>query len=188
MNAQIQAIQPEQLKLCAVLDNIRSLYNVGAIFRTADAFGVQHLYLCGMTGRPDDELTHQRIHKTALGAEESVAWSYFEETTDAVKQLKADGYTILALEQTPQAVSVFGGAGISSEVSGSDGLLRGGGGAPERIALVVGHEVYGIAQPVLALADNHIQIPMLGQKESLNVSVAFGIAASWLVHSRPIRL
>lgn len=162
-------------QLVAVLDNIRSLYNVGAIFRTADAFGVDHLYLCGMTGRPDDELTGQRIHKTALGAEESVAWSYIEETTDAIKQLKSDGYTILALEQTPQATSVF------------DYSLQPTHYNLTRLCLVVGHEVYGVSQPVLALADHHIQIPMLGQKESLNVSVAFGIAASWLVYCRLTR-
>lgn len=156
--------------LVAVLDNIRSLYNVGSIFRTADAFGVEHLYLCGMTGRPDDELTSQRIHKTALGAEESVQWSYCEQTSDAISKLKTDGYTILALEQTPQAVNVFGDDSPFTIHHSPD----------ERLALVVGHEVYGVSQSVLALADQHIQIPMLGQKESLNVSVAFGIAISQL--------
>lgn len=162
--------------IVAVLDNIRSLYNVGSIFRTADAFGVEHIYLCGMTGRPDDELTQSRIHKTALGAEESVSWSYFEETTDAIKQLKKDDYIIVALEQTPQALNILDRDGFSFEVTG--GLLEGGAVAP--LALVVGHEVFGVSASVLKLCDQHLQIPMLGQKESLNVSVAFGIAISHL--------
>ncbi len=164
----------------AVLDNIRSLYNVGSMFRTADAFGVEHLYLCGLTGRPDDELTRERLHKTALGAEDSVPWSYTVDTTDAIMQLKTNGYTILALEQTPTAVSLFDcdRDGDTSEVAA--GLFRSERGATNRVALVVGHELYGVAAPVLTLADQHLMIPMLGAKESLNVSVAFGIAASWL--------
>lgn len=158
-----------KVRLVAVLDNIRSLYNVGSIFRTADAFGVRHLYLCGLTGRPDDELTGERIHKTALGAEASVPWSYAKETINAITKLKANGYTVLVLEQTPQAVSVFDNSQLTVHNSHHQGY-----------ALVVGHEVYGVSQPVLALADHHLAIPMRGQKESLNVSVAFGIAVSHL--------
>jgi tRNA G18 (ribose-2'-O)-methylase SpoU len=165
-----------QLHLVAVLDNIRSLYNVGAIFRTADGLGVEHLYLTGMTGRPDDPLTRTRIAKTALGAEESVPWTYIEDPVDAVMQLQTDGYLVLALEQTPTSVDLFSSSSTRNPARGGSS----GGEATSKIALVVGHEVYGVCEPVLAAVDHVVELPMLGSKESFNVSIAFGIAASWL--------
>ena len=150
--------------IVGVLDNIRSLYNVGSIFRTADAFNLKHLYLCGMTGSPGDEQVKQKIAKTALGANETVPWTHYLNTVEAIQKLKQQGLTILALEQTPTAISLFE---YQPEQSTS-------------IALIVGHELYGIHQDVLDLADQHLMIPMLGQKESLNVAVAFGIATAHL--------
>lgn len=155
-----------KIKLVGVLDNIRSLYNVGSMFRTADAFGLKHLYLCGMTGAPNSELQRRRIAKTSLGAEETVPWTKCENALDAVRNLKADGFTVVALEQTPQATSLF-------EFSTSPS---------KKIALIVGHELYGVHADVLAAADHHLMIPMLGSKESLNVAVAFGIATAILRH------
>lgn len=165
-NRETQSISKRR-HIVAVLDNIRSLYNVGSIFRTADALGVTRLYLCGLTGRPDDELNRTRIHKTALGAEETVPWTYVEDVVDVTKQLKQEDFTILALEQTPTALDLFK-TYTSTSVP------------PGRIALIVGHEVYGTSERALRLADQHVQIPMLGTKESLNVSVAFGIAVALL--------
>lgn len=161
---------PRSLRLVAVLDNIRSLYNVGSMFRTADAFGVEHLYLCGMTGDLADPLTKARVHKTALGAEDLVPWSYNDSLSTVVDELKKDGFTIVALEQTPTAQSLFD---RSSSITNHE----------LSIALVLGHELYGVSERALAAADQYVQIPMLGQKESLNVAVAFGIAVSWLRHS-----
>jgi len=138
-----------------MLDNIRSLHNVGAIFRTADAAGVGKLYLCGMTGTPP----RPEIRKAALGAEETVAWEYFKQTHEALDRLKGDGYFIVALESTPasldyrRAVYQF------------------------PLALVVGHEYNGITPEILALCDAVISLPMRGVKISLNVAVAFGVAA-----------
>ncbi len=155
----------EQRPLVAVFDNIRSLYNVGSMFRTADAFALDHLYLCGLTGTPETDPQRSRIAKSALGAEQTVPWSYVKQARDALAQLKNDGFTILALEQTPDSISL----------SSYDSHL-----ASERLALVVGHELFGVSEAALALADHVVHIPMLGSKESLNVTVAFGIAAAWL--------
>ncbi|MBI4032434.1 TrmH family RNA methyltransferase [Candidatus Berkelbacteria bacterium] len=149
-------------RLVVILDSVRSLYNVGSIFRTADAFGVEHLYLAGLTGAPDDALNRQRIHKTALGAEETVPWTKVDSISTLVERLKDERFTIVALEQTPSAQSL-----VSFKPT-------------ERVALVLGHELYGVNEGALACADQSVQIPMLGQKESLNVSVAFGIACAWL--------
>ena len=150
-------------RLVGVLDNIRSLYNVCSMFRTADAFALEHLYLCGMTGAPDDERRRSRITKTSLGAEETVPWTHVERTGEAIAQLKHDGFTIVSLEQTSHAIPL-----TELAVAG------------ERIALVVGHELYGVHADTLSLADHHVMIPMLGAKESLNVAVAFGITTAWL--------
>lgn len=139
----------------AVLDNIRSLHNVGAIFRTADAAGVHKLYLCGMTGSPP----RQEIRKAALGAEETVAWEYYKQTHEALEKLKREGYFIVALESTPQSVD----------------YRRAAYRLP--LALVVGHEFNGIAPEILARCDTIVSLPMRGTKMSLNVAVAFGVAA-----------
>ena len=149
--------------IVGVLDNIRSVYNVGAIFRTADAARLQELLLCGMTARPP----RPDIRKTALGAEETVPWRYFGSASEAVAELKTRGYQIAVLEQTDESVDLW------------EARFR------FPVALVVGHEWHGVSEELLPLADLAVSIPMFGAKTSLNVSVAFGIAAytvlrSWL--------
>jgi tRNA G18 (ribose-2'-O)-methylase SpoU len=139
----------------AVLDNVRSLHNVGAIFRTADAAGVGKLYLCGMSGTPP----RPEIRKAALGAEETVAWEYFKQTHEALEILKKEGYLILALESTPASIDYRRAAYRFP------------------LALVVGHEYNGIAPEILARCAAAVSLPMRGMKISLNVAVAFGIAA-----------
>ncbi len=137
-----------------LLDNVRSLYNVGSIFRTSDAAGVEKIYLCGITGRPP----RAEIHKAALGAERSVPWEYFENPVEIIQQLKAEGYRIIILEHTDQP------------------LLYHQTKYKFPLCLVVGHEVTGVSDEVVALADMAIEIPMFGIKQSLNVAVAYGIA------------
>lgn len=139
----------------ALLENVRSLYNVGAIFRTADGAGVSRIFLTGITGQPP----HREIRKVALGAEESVPWEYHREATAVIRQLRAEEVKIVVLETTGAAV-------LFNEVRYEFPLC-----------LVVGNEYHGISEETLALADMHIRIPMRGSKVSLNVSVAFGIAA-----------
>jgi tRNA G18 (ribose-2'-O)-methylase SpoU len=139
----------------ALLHNIRSLHNVGSMFRTADGAGIERLYLCGETGIPP----RAEISKTALGAEEAVPWEYWMEAGECVAQLKKEGFRIVALELAPNSVDYR-----KFQVQGP-------------ICLVVGSEVRGLPPALLALCDDCIQIPMRGIKESLNVSVAFGIAA-----------
>jgi len=141
--------------IVGVLDNIRSVYNVGAIFRTADAVRLQELVLCGMTARPP----RPDIRKTALGAEETVPWRYFESAEEAVRVLKKQGFQIALLEQTDESVDLWEAR------------------FDFPLALVVGHEWHGVSEEVLPLADLAVSIPMFGAKTSLNVSVAFGIAA-----------
>jgi tRNA G18 (ribose-2'-O)-methylase SpoU len=144
-----------QFQFVAVLDNVRSLHNVGSIFRTADGAGVGKLYLCGMTGAPP----RPEIRKAALGAEETVAWEYFKHTHDALAKLRQEGYYLLALEKTATSVNYRRAA------------------YPFPLALVVGHEYNGIAPETLDHCDGAISLPMRGTKISLNVAVAFGIAA-----------
>lgn len=141
-------------QLVLILDNIRSRENVGSIFRSADAFGVGKIYLCGITPIPP----HDKISKSALGADEFVSWEYFKRTIDAVKRLKKDGIKIIALEQSKKSINI----GKLNQAS--------------RVALIVGNEVSGVSAGVLKLCDQIIEIPMYGKKESLNVSVATGIA------------
>jgi len=138
-----------------VLDNVRSLNNVGSIFRTADAFIVEAVYLCGITARPP----HRDIHKTALGATESVEWRYFESTADAVRELKAKGYAIVSVEQADEAVS-------------PDRFTVEAG---KKYALVFGHEIKGVSEEVVRLSDACIEIPQYGTKHSFNVAVSAGI-------------
>lgn len=142
-----------QLPVCALLENVRSLYNVGAFFRTADAVGLGKLYLAGITGSPPDRM----ISKTALGAEETVAW---ERTSDAVTTLTAlreSGHEIAAIETSVHAVDVF------------DWQPR------FPVCVIFGHETDGLSPAVAALADTHVRIPMLGIKHSLNVATAAGV-------------
>ena len=139
-----------------VLDNIRSLNNVGSVFRTADAFLVSRLMLCGITATPPNN----EIHKTALGAEDSVEWQYFESTIECVNALKALGYTICCLEQVKNSVALQ-----DFEVE-----------KDKKYAIVLGNEVNGVEQEVVNISDVCIEIPQCGTKHSLNVSVSGGIA------------
>lgn len=145
-----------RLPLVALVDNVRSLWNIGSIFRTADACGVRELVLTGISGCPP----RPEISKTALGAEEAVAWSYSADPLRALERLRGEGYTAVALETSPQAVPL-------AEMRW-----------PERTCLVVGNEVAGVGPPLLEACELHTSIPMYGVKNSLNVAVAFGIAAS----------
>ena len=137
-----------------LLDNIRSLYNVGSIFRTSDAAGIEKIYLCGITGRPP----RAEIHKAALGAETVVPWEYQEDSLAVIKKLKASGYRIVVLEHTDSGKDYS-----TAEYSFP-------------LCLVIGHEITGISDAVVAEADAAIEIPMAGMKQSLNVAVAYGIA------------
>ena len=148
--------QAEKLPLVVVLDNVRSLHNVGSVFRTSDAFRIEKLYLTGITARPP----HREIQKTALGATESVDWSYEKEIKLLVENLKSDGYLICALEQA--------GGSVQIDDFQWDGK--------QKLVLVVGNEVDGISDEILPLIDTCLEIPQFGTKHSFNVSVACGIA------------
>nr|WP_091696252.1 RNA methyltransferase [Algoriphagus locisalis] len=139
-----------------VLDNVRSLNNVGSAFRTGDAFGVEKIYLCGITGTPP----HRDIQKTALGATESVEWEYCLNTMIAMDKLKAEDYQICALEQVERSV-------LLNKFTPEKG---------EKYALVFGNEVFGVEEEVLNACDAVLEIPQLGTKHSLNISVSLGIA------------
>mgnify|MGYP001826700562 FL=1 len=145
----------EKVPFTVVLDNVRSLHNIGSVFRTADAFRLEAVYLCGITATPP----HREIHKTALGATESVAWEYREETTEAIAELKEKGYLIYSVEQTEGAL-LLDQVNISAE---------------QKYALVFGHEIRGVDQQVVDMSDQCIEIPQYGTKHSLNISVAAGI-------------
>ncbi len=145
----------EKIPLVVVLDNIRSQHNIGAVFRTADAFRVEKIFLCGITATPPN----REIHKSALGATESVDWEYTEKTVDAIQILKSQNYSIFALEQTQNSISLFD----LSEL-------------PTPVALVLGNEVEGVSEEVIPLIDGALEIPQFGTKHSLNVSVSAGIA------------
>jgi 23S rRNA (guanosine2251-2'-O)-methyltransferase len=145
----------EKLPLIIVLDNVRSQNNVGSIFRTADAFLVESIYLCGITAKPP----HREIQKTALGATESVAWKYFPRTIDAVCDLKERGYKIIGIEQTEGSVEL------------QDMKIE----KKEKYALVFGHEVNGVDQDVLNLCDHCAEIPQFGTKHSFNIAISVGI-------------
>lgn len=150
-----------KLPVVIVLDNIRSHNNIGSVFRTADAFLVEAIYLCGITACPP----HRDIHKTALGATETVTWKYFENSVDAVKELQSNGFTVFAVEQVEGAVSL-------DRLSFESGM---------KIALVFGHEINGVGQEVVNLSDFCIEIPQFGTKHSLNVAVSVGIVV-WHIH------
>ena len=168
--------EAEKLPLVVVLDNVRSQHNVGAVFRTADAFLLESLYLCGITPKPDTLSTNNDLHKTALGAEQTVSWQAFAETMEAVKTLQNRGYKVYAVEQAHHSITleqaaqeITGDAGVSPAVGQSLSLCTNG------IAIVLGHEVFGVAQEVVDACDGCIEIPQYGTKHSLNVSVTAGI-------------
>jgi len=161
--------QAEKLPLTVVLDDVRSMYNVGSLFRTADAFRVAELCLCGITCQPPSV----EIHKTALGAEDSVAWRYFPTAAEAVATLQREGNTVFAVEQ----------------VEHSTKLQRFSPDETAKYAVVVGNEVKGVHQEVVDLCDGCLEIPQFGTKHSMNVSVAAGIViykfAESLLLNRP---
>lgn len=145
----------------ALLDNIRSTYNVGAMFRTADGSGLSHLHLCGITPTP----ANRKVGKTALGAEETVPWTYHRNALEAALASKEQGTQVWALESSPQAESLFT---LGKFLPGLPLLL------------VVGNEITGVDPGILEICDKIIAIPMQGQKSSLNVAIAFGVAAYYL--------
>lgn len=151
--------QKTDSKKYLILENIRSVYNVGAIFRTADAIGIDKIFLVGYTPAPIDRFGRARadVHKAALGAEESVAWEQVADASVLIENLKAEGYQIVALEQGKKSADY-------KKIKLSD-----------KTAIVVGNEVDGVSKEVLKLSDILAEIPMIGKKESLNVSVAVGI-------------
>jgi tRNA G18 (ribose-2'-O)-methylase SpoU len=156
------------MKLVVIAHDIRSVHNVGSIFRTADAAGVEKIYLCGITPAPLDRFKEVRpdFAKVALGAEEYIPWESAKTTADVIKRLKKDGYEIFALEQSKRSVPYY-------EAARSMRLAR----ADVRVAIILGNEVKGLPPAILRTADKILEIPMMGKKESLNVAVAFGIVA-----------
>ncbi len=147
--------EAEKNPVVVVLDNVRSVLNVGSVFRTSDAFRVQEVHLCGVTATPPGK----EMNKTALGATESVEWHYFENTTDSLKKLKSEGFLLLALEQTEGSIPLhnFDFTDI-------------------KVALIFGNEVKGVSSDALKLCDASLEIPQFGTKHSLNISVSAGIA------------
>ena len=166
-NAELDRLSEEQFKqsnkhsIILILDQVRSMQNVGAIFRSADAFLLQHIFLCGITATPP----HRDILKTALGATETVSWSYCETTEEAIEQAKKNGFKIAAVEQVEQAKSL-------ETVHWQNG---------DKLALVFGHEVKGVQQSIVNSADYCIEIPQWGSKHSFNISVSVGIVLWQLI-------
>jgi tRNA G18 (ribose-2'-O)-methylase SpoU len=161
LNAELNRFTPDQyhqsdkIPVVVVLDNIRSHLNVGSVFRTADAFAIQGICLCGITGTPP----HRDIFKTALGATETVHWQYFEHTLDAIHSLRSKGCQIVSVEQAIEAVML------------QDFTVN----RIQPIAMVFGNEVDGVAQEVVSASDKVIEIPQYGTKHSLNIAVAAGV-------------
>ena len=145
----------EKLPLTVVVDNVRSLHNVGSVFRTSDAYRVQSIFLCGVTATPPSA----EIHKTALGAEDSVAWQYFKDTREAVQLLHDEGYIVLSVEQV-QGSTMLQDLKLDKE---------------KKYAVILGNEVKGVQQEVVDMSDGCIELPQYGTKHSLNVSVTAGI-------------
>jgi 23S rRNA (guanosine2251-2'-O)-methyltransferase len=145
----------QKAPIIIVLDNVRSQSNVGSVFRTADAFLVEAIYLCGITARPP----HREIQKTALGATESVEWRYFQTTVEAVRELKNNGYVIIAVEQAEGAIEL-------QYIIAEPG---------KKYALIFGHEVNGVDQSVIDICDQCTEIPQFGTKHSFNIAVSAGI-------------
>jgi tRNA G18 (ribose-2'-O)-methylase SpoU len=145
----------EKLPVVIVLDNIRSQHNIGSVFRTADAFRIAEIHLCGITATPPN----REMHKTALGSTESVTWRYFQTTIDSIKELRKEGYRLVAVEQTNQSIR------LDELHPVPDG----------KIALIFGNEVQGVDDQVIREVDLAVEIPQFGTKHSLNISVAVGI-------------
>ena len=159
--------EAEKLPLIVVLDDVRSMYNIGSVFRTCDAFRVEAIYLCGITACPP----HQEIHKTALGAEDSVAWRYFETAEQAVEQLHQDGYFVWSVEQCEGSTKL-------QDLNSNENPSLGEGhrvGLKARVGIIFGNEVKGVHQEVIDMSDGCLEIPQFGTKHSMNVSVTAGI-------------
>ncbi len=160
-NEELERLTEEEIKVAAkapivlVLDNLRSMHNIGSAFRTADAFLCEKIILCGITAKPP----HREIHKTALGATDTVAWEYHEKSMEAIQSLKAEGYTIASVEQADESISLE-----KYELP-----------VGEKLALVFGNEVKGVAAEIVAASDVVIEIPQFGTKHSINVSVSIGV-------------
>lgn len=158
---EIIRLTPEEFKetpkipLVVILDNVRSLHNVGSVFRTSDAYCVEKVILCGITATPPNA----EIHKSALGAEFSVDWEYYKETTEAVNELKQAGYTMLAIEQAHDSINM-------DTFKAEKG---------NKYAVILGNEVKGVQQSIIDLSDGCLELPQFGTKHSLNVSVTAGI-------------
>lgn len=145
----------EKTPIIIILDDIRSLHNIGSVFRTADAFLIEKIYLCGITATPPNK----EIHKTALGATETVAWEHHKNVLEVIENLKQDGVNVFAVEQVENSIFL------------QDFEMK----AQKKYALVFGNEVFGVSQEAVALCDGCIEIPQLGTKHSLNISVSAGI-------------
>ena len=156
--------QAEKNRIILVLENIRSMQNVGSVFRTADAFLAEAIYLIGYTPQPP----HRDIHKTALGATETVTWQYFATTAEAIQLLKANGYKVYGIEQVENSISL-------------EQFQRQ---PADKIALIFGNEAMGVEQETLTQCDGCIEIPQLGMKHSLNISVAAGVVLWEMVRTR----
>lgn len=147
--------QAEKLPVVIILDNVRSQNNVGSVFRTSDAFRIEKIYLCGITSTPEN----REVHKTALGAEDAIAWEYQKETLQVVEKLKKEGYKIYAIEQAENTISL---ENFTADTA-------------QKQALIFGNEVKGVQQDVINQSDGCIEIPQFGTKHSFNISVTVGI-------------
>jgi tRNA G18 (ribose-2'-O)-methylase SpoU len=156
--------QSEKIPVIAVLENVRSAYNVGSVFRTADAFLIEALYICGYTAHPP----HKEIKKTALGADDTVQWKHFKNSEEAIALLKKEGYRVFAVEQAVDSLKL-------QDLSF---------GRQEKIAVIFGNEVTGVEQTTIELCEGCLEIPQLGMKHSLNISVAAGIVLWELIRKR----
>lgn len=154
----------KKFPVIAILENIRSAYNVGSVFRTADAFLIESVFITGYTAKPP----HKEISKTALGAQDSVDWKYFENTKDAIGHLKENQFTVFAVEQVANSISLEKVSELNLE----------------KVAFIFGNEVSGVEQETISLCDGCIEIPQFGMKHSLNISVAAGIVLWEIVRTQ----
>ena len=157
-----------KMPVIAVLENIRSAYNVGSVFRTADAFLLEAIYICGYTCQPP----HKEIKKTALGAEDSVTWQHFDNAPNAIEQLKSEGYKVYAIEQ---AVNSYALQGVDFK-------------SIEKVAVIFGNEVNGVEQSTIELCDGVIEIPQFGMKHSLNIATAAGVVLWEIVRGKVTKI
>jgi 23S rRNA (guanosine2251-2'-O)-methyltransferase len=154
----------EKIPIVIVLENVRSAYNVGSIFRTSDAFLLESIYICGYTAHPP----HKEIKKTALGAEDTVAWKYFKKTSEAIEELRKENYRVFSIEQA-----------VNSHPLQETTIEK-----DEKIAVIFGNEVTGVEQSTIELTDGCIEIPQLGTKHSLNIATAVGVVLWEFVRTR----